>query len=160
MEKYISSDTLCDLAEVVLKNNILKFGKKTFKQKRETAIGTKFAPPYSILFTAELEEYILRKAEFKPYLWWRYIDDIFFLWEHGEEKLKSFIDKINKMHPTIKFTADWSKTSINFDLTVSTTKGIMETDLYVKPTDSHQYLLSSSCHPFFIAKRLYYIARH
>ena len=29
MEKYFSSDTLCDLAEVVLKNNIFKFGKKT-----------------------------------------------------------------------------------------------------------------------------------
>ena len=28
MVKYISSDTLCDLAEVVLKNNIFKFGKK------------------------------------------------------------------------------------------------------------------------------------
>ena len=66
MEKYISSDTLCDLAEVVLKNNIFKFGKKTLKQKRGTAIGTKFAPPYSILFMAELEEEILRKVEFKP----------------------------------------------------------------------------------------------
>ena len=28
-----------------------------------------FAPPYSILFIAELEEKILGKAEFKPYLW-------------------------------------------------------------------------------------------
>ena len=56
MEKYISSDTLCDLAEVVLKNNFLKFCKKTLKKKRGTAIGTKFAPPYSILFMAELEE--------------------------------------------------------------------------------------------------------
>ena len=64
------------------------------------------------------------------------------------------------MHPTIKFTADWSKTSINFlDVTVSITKGIIETDLYVKPTDSHQYLLTSSCHPFY-CKRVYYIARH
>ena len=27
-KKYISSDTLCDLAKVVLKNNIFKFGKK------------------------------------------------------------------------------------------------------------------------------------
>ena len=107
MEKYISSDTLCDLAEVVLKNSIFKFGKKTLKQKRGTAIGTKFALPYSILFMAELDEEILRKAEFKPYLWWRYIDAIFFLCEHGEEKLKSFIDNINKMHPTINFTADW-----------------------------------------------------
>ena len=34
MEKYISSDTLCDLAEVVLKNNIFEFGKKTLKQKK------------------------------------------------------------------------------------------------------------------------------
>ena len=91
---------------------------------------------------AELEQEILRKAEFKSYLWWRYIDDIFFLWEHGEEKLKSFIDSINKMHPTIKFMADWSKTSINFlDVTVSIADGVMETDLYVKPTESHQFLL-------------------
>ena len=80
MEKDISSDTLCDLAEVVLKNNVFKFGKKALKQKRGTAIGTKFAPPYSILFRAQLEEQILQKTEFKPHLWWRYIGDIFFLW--------------------------------------------------------------------------------
>ena len=156
MGKYISSDTLCDLAEVVLKNNILKFGKKTLKQKRGTAIRTKFAV-FCILFMAELEEEILWKAEFKLYLWWRDIDDTFFLWEHGEEKLKSFIDNINKMHPTIKFTADWSKTSINFlDVTVSIAEGVIETDLYVKPTDSHQYLLSSSCHPFYCKKGIPY----
>ena len=76
--------------------------KKTIKQKRATAIGTKFAPHYSILFMAELEEEILGKAEFKSYLWWRYIDDIFFLSEHGKEKLEPFIDNITKMHPTIK----------------------------------------------------------
>ena len=114
MEKYISSYSLCDRAEAVLKNNVFKIGKKTLKQKRGTAIGTKFALPYSVLFMAELEEEILGKAEFKPYLWWRYIDYIIFLWEHGEEKLKIFINNINKMDPTIKFTADWSKTSINF----------------------------------------------
>ena len=68
IKKYISSDTLCDLAEVVLKNNIFKFGEKTLKQKRGAANGTKFAPPYSILFMAELEDEIRGKAEFKPYL--------------------------------------------------------------------------------------------
>ena len=50
MKKYISSDMLCNLAEVVLKNNIFKYSKKVLEQKRGTAIGTKFAPPYSILF--------------------------------------------------------------------------------------------------------------
>ena len=46
MEKHMSSDALCDIAEVVLKNNFFKFGKKTLKQKTRTAIRTKFAPPY------------------------------------------------------------------------------------------------------------------
>ena len=69
---------------------------------------------------AELEEEIVKESEYKPYLWWRYIVDIFFLWEHGENKLKLFIEEVNKVHPTIKFTAEWSKTSINFlDVTVS-----------------------------------------
>ena len=72
-----------------------------------------------------------------------------FLWVHGENKLKSFIDKINKGDPIINFTAEWSKTSINFlGITVSLIEGVIKTDLCVKSTDSHQYLQSSSCHPF------------
>ena len=49
-KKQISSDTLVELAEIVLKNNIFEFDEKTFKQVRGTAIGTKFVPLYAILF--------------------------------------------------------------------------------------------------------------
>ena len=48
--------------------------------------------------------------------------------------------------------ADSSKTSINLDVTLS----IIETDLYVKPTDCHQNLLSSSYHPFYCKKGIPY----
>ena len=137
-EKYVSTDTIIDVAEVVSKNDIFKFGKKTLKQKRGSAVGTKFPPPYSILFMAELEEEIIKESEYRPYLWWEYIDNIFFLWEHGENNLKSFFGKINKVHPTITFTVEWSKASINFSyVTVSLIEGVIETDLYIKPTDSH-----------------------
>ena len=51
-DKKVSTSTLVELAEVVLKNNVFTFGKKTLKQIRGTAIGTKFTPPYSILFMA------------------------------------------------------------------------------------------------------------
>ena len=57
--KQISSDTLTELAEAVLKNNIFEFDEKTFKQKREAAIRTKFAPPYAILFMSDVEEKML-----------------------------------------------------------------------------------------------------
>ena len=57
------------------------------------------------------------------------------------------------MHSFIKFTTNWSKTSKGFlDLTVSITESIIETDLYVKSSDSHQYLLPSSYHPFYCKK--------
>ena len=96
-----------------------------------------------------------KNLNIQPYLWWPYTDDIFLLWERGEDKLKSFIITINKVHPTIKFTTEWSKTSINFlDATVSLIEGVIKTDLYVKPTDSHQYLQSSLCHPYHCKKRI------
>ena len=107
--KQISSDTLTELPEVVSKNNIFEFDEKTFKQTRGTVIGTKFAPPYAILFMANLEEKMLEGFEKKPMIWWRYIDDIFFIWEHGEESLKVFIEKVNMLHSTIQFTLEKRK---------------------------------------------------
>ena len=102
---------------------------------------------------AELEEEILSEIELKLYLWWRSIDDIFFLREHGEEKLMELIEHLNEKHPTIKLTAEWSQTSINLlDVTVSLVGGKVTADLYVKPTESHQYLHSSSCHPYHCKK--------
>ena len=49
------------------------------KQLRGTAIGTTFAPPYAIIFMAYLEERILKDIELQPRIWWKYIDDIFFI---------------------------------------------------------------------------------
>ena len=53
------------------------------------------APPYAIIFMGDLEERILQNCSFKPLVWWRYIDDIFLLWQHEEEKLKEFLDILN-----------------------------------------------------------------
>ena len=46
--KEVATDTLVELADIVLKNSYFQFLDKTFKQKQGTAVGTKFAPPYSI----------------------------------------------------------------------------------------------------------------
>ena len=50
---------MTELADVVSKNNIFEFDEKTFKQKLGTAIGTKFAPLYAIIFMADFEEKML-----------------------------------------------------------------------------------------------------
>ena len=59
---------------------------------------------------ADLEEKILNAfEEMVSMIWWRYIDNIFFIWEHGEESLEKFLNKSNTFHSTIKFTAEYSK---------------------------------------------------
>ena len=55
-DKTISTDSLMDLAECVLKNNIFEHYLSFFKQIRQAAIGTKMAPPYAIIFIGDLEE--------------------------------------------------------------------------------------------------------
>ena len=78
VDKQVTTDTLIELAELVLKNNVFEFSDKTYQQIHGTAIGTKFAPSYAVLFKAALEEKNLNKVEKEPNVWWRYIDDIFF----------------------------------------------------------------------------------
>ena len=155
--KEVTTHTLVELVEIVLKKNYFQFLDKTFKQKWGPAIGTKFAPPYSILFMADLEKRLLSDIDLKPYIWWRNIDDIFLIWEHSEQSLKLFLEKINSIHPTIKFTTDWSYSSLNFlDVKVIMKNGKIITHLYGKPTDTHQYLDSSSCYLYHCKKSIPY----
>ncbi len=70
------------------------------------------------------------------------------IWTHGLEELKKFIEHLNSVHPTIKFTAEWSKTEINFlNTTVKVSKDRkLYTTLYMKPTDTHTYLYYQWAH--------------
>ena len=80
--------------------------------------------------------------------WWRYIDDIFFILEHGQESLNVFIDQVNMFHPTIKFMAEHSKEEVNFlDLNIELIDGELKTDFFVFTKDTHQFLNSTSSNP-------------
>ena len=51
-------------------------------------------------------------------------------------------------NPNIKFTCEFSEASINFlDLNVKLSNGKLQSCLYVKATDCHQYLHLQSSHP-------------
>ena len=67
---------------------------------------------HMLLFMDDLEEQIISAFEEKPMIWWRYIDNIFFIWEHGEESLEKFLSKLNSIHPTITFAAEYSEKKV------------------------------------------------
>ena len=72
------------------------------------------ASPYAIIFLGDLEERFFSDCDISPLLWWRYINDIFMLWQHGEKELKKFLEILNPYHLTIKFTANYSREKISF----------------------------------------------
>ena len=86
--------------------------------------------------------------EFKHLVCFRYIDDVFFIWTHGKEKLEEFLKDFNNYHPNIKLTHEFNKESIPFlDLKVSLSGGQLTIDLHIKSTDKHQYLHYKFAHP-------------
>ena len=90
-------------------------------------------------------------------IWWRYIDNIFFIWEHGEESLEKFLNKLNTFHPAKKFAAEYSKEAINFlDVNVRLVKGELMTYLFVKSTYTQLFLDPSSFHPYHCKKGIPY----
>ena len=60
-----------------------------------------------------------------------------------------FLEYLNKFHPSIKFTAQWSSKSVKFlhSKVWVDDEGCLTTDLYMKPTDTHEYFHRDSCHP-------------
>ena len=119
--KKISTDDLNKMVEFFLKKNCCEFIGEVKKQIPGTVIGTKFAPPYVIYgskFT-EVETEFLKIQKRKPLAWFRYIDDVFFIWTRAKEKLSFFFESLSKFYPNIKFSHEVNKESIHFlDLNV------------------------------------------
>ena len=65
--------------------------------------------------------------------------------------------ELNKFIPNLSFTQKASKDCIPFlDLKVKLIDGKLETDLYMKPTDRHQYLLYLCFHPEHTKRSIIY----
>lgn len=95
-QKTISTDSLIELAEYFLKNKRFEHNKSVCKQLRGTAIGTKMAPPYAVIFMESLEEDIL--TFLKSLVWWRYIDNILMVWNHGEQELWRLLTSLETLN--------------------------------------------------------------
>ena len=147
-EKQKIGPHLLKLLELVLHSMRFNFSEDHCLQNGGKAMGTAAAPNYANVFMDRFETKVLQNWPLKPLLWLRFIDDIFMVWTHGEDKLEEFITYLNGIHPTIKFTSEHSYTNISFlDTTVKINeKRELYTTLYEKPTETHLYLHYSSAH--------------
>ena len=97
-----------------------------------------------------MENQFFKNEQIQTWIWFRYIDDIFFTWAASEKELDHFLKRLNNFHPNLKFTDERSAEQINFpDVTVRVNHGEFITNLYCKPNDGHQYLQFEPCHPSY-----------
>ena len=170
----VPSGFITRLLELILKYNIFQLDDNLYQQRIGTAMGSKPAPSYANIHMAnkidpkfwEIAAKYTVNDVIPIKLLKRFLDDIFMVFTGSVTSLHMFFDEVNQIHPKIKFTMTHTTPknesphqqcscepiySIPFLDTLCTIKnGKIETDLYRKPTDKNQYLLTPSCHPIEI----------
>ena len=147
--RHPTNGSLIELLTQVLTMNNFDLDEKHYLQTGGTAMGTRVAPCYANTFMGWFEDRHVYTYHTLPKLWKRYIDDIFVIWTHSDHMLEESIQYLNQCMPSIKFETEISQSNVNFlDVTVILGPGgSIITDLYTKPTDSHNYLDFRSAHP-------------
>ena len=116
--------------------------------------GQKYAPSFANIFMANLEDEVLHKAKCKPLVMFRFIDDIFVIWNHSRDELKqSSPIYLAVMTKPIKIDCNINETSVDFlDVTIFKGSGffnhnILDTKVYFKETNTHELLHKKSFNP-------------
>ena len=111
---YCHPRTVLKFLQAVLTLNNFDFNGKHYLQVGGTAMGTKLAPSYANIFMGDLETRLISGYHKEPFLWVRFIDDIFVIWTHGEQELIKFHEHLNSFHESIKYTMEQSRSKIVF----------------------------------------------
>ena len=139
--------------QLTLTQNDFLFDKSFFLQISGCTMGRKYSPAYADIYLADWEESALLKCPSRPLLYYRYLDDIFGLWDKSETELNHFIHILSSHHPriTLKHTLHLQQVpfldTIVFFTEVKDGYKTLGTKVYFKDTDRHSLLFSSSYHP-------------
>ena len=104
---------ILEAVEICLTNNHSVFREKFYVQIHGTAMGPKNAFSYADLAMGEIDHKAKFCCPIKPAQWWRYRDDIFDLWQQGQDTLEYFTKRINSLYPTIKFELVYYENKLN-----------------------------------------------
>ena len=69
----------------------------------------KFAPPYACIFKDKFARNFLKTQKLQSIIWFRYTDDVLFIWTHGKKELEKFMKELNSFSYHIKFMFESKK---------------------------------------------------
>jgi len=144
---------LLKLLELIVKNNDFEFNSETYLQVCGCPIGKIIGPSAANIYLIDFDKAAMSGFKIKPSIFFRYLDDVFLLWNGTLKELKEYETFLNNLIPGIEIKLEASKVSANFlDITIyknQNPNGIINlaTKIYVKPTDTQNLLHTMSFHP-------------
>ena len=147
--KYLTSTGFYNLLSLVLNCNFFFFKDIFYQQIKGVAMGTIVGPSIANLYIYVLEKKWLNL--YKPFFFSRYIDDIFMIFSD-----KNLINSLSNNFKNLKLNTVVN-TKINFldlNIEIDTLCNKLIFSLYLKPTNTFNYLLTDSNHPPHIFKNI------
>ena len=148
----VPTAAVVEALEIVMKNNVFRFGDTTWHQLTGTAMGTPPAPPYATLYYAVHEDIITTEFPNQLHYYRRFIDDIFGVWipdndkNIDDEAWQRFQVRLNDFGLTWE-VSDRVDTVNYMDLTILLANGRMTTTLFEKSINPYLYIPPHSAHP-------------
>ena len=141
--KKLNKSDLFKLLETATSESSFTVDFLFYKQIDRVAMGSTLGPPLDNALLCHQEKDQLDKclSYFKPILYRRYVDDVFFF--SSKEHCQPFLDYINKQQRCIKFTSETEQTN-NFsflDINITHQNNQLKTSVYRKLTFSGVYTL-------------------
>jgi hypothetical protein len=112
-------------------------------------MGSSLSPIVSNIFMEQFEKMVLDSVQYKPSLWFWYVDGIFVVWTHGPGRLQNFYNHLNRLRSSLQFTMEIELDSVIpfLDVLIIRKRTALAAKIYRKPTQTSRYLNSISNHP-------------
>ena len=149
--KHLNSTGFYNILKIIFEYNYFFFENTFYKQIKGVAMGTIAGPAIANLYVYLLETKWFSIKTPLHYSRYIHVDDLFII--------SNDVSQINSLHNSfrnLKLNIEIGN-KVNFlDLNISINKTIykLEFSLYIKPTNTFSYLLTSSNHPKYIFKNI------
>jgi hypothetical protein len=129
-----SVDTLMEVVIVCTQNTYFQFGTDFYKQVRGMAMGKPLSPVLCNTYLEYLENQAINRFTTKPIIFFRYVDDNFFVWPENVCSIEDSHTHLNAQSTDIKFTIEKEVNgTIPFlDVLVKRNNHKLETEVYKK----------------------------
>jgi len=161
-DRLFSTECIISALEITLDYNIASFNGTTYRQERGAAMGPKNSCEYADCAMDKIDILVNEGDDehgppHRPAFWGRLRDDIYMAWPGTVEQLLEFMSWLNSIHKDLVFTYDYSTDGVEFlDTYVYAVGDVIHTKLYSKPSDTHCYLIPTSCHRNHVLKNIPY----